>query len=341
MYDATVEPHALKGMTSSLLYAETWQGPNLNRKPRPSRMALNPAARSIEEILLQRTAAAAVAALNAQAQEGRPATGEKRAQLMHLTHLSGVKEALPRATSAPGLSRAQAQADSWLRQLPATSATMRSMNRPATAHQQMRARPRHHGGAARPGSAFVSDPPSRSSSQAALLPHTAARPHPHAASVASMAAAFSEAGERSRQDPGSCSSALPDDERTAELREQVERLTDQLNRIEGVTKQAARLVAAPPPAWPPPPSAPPPTTSPGRLGRLLRPVAGRLGRAERGSRDAPAAAADQRGVHDLAAAEAGALLRHLRRARAPPRHHVPHGAAEAAVQLASNAVGPV
>ena len=75
---------------------------------RLGRPAISQKSRSIEEILLQRTAAAAMASLDAQAQaRGRPA-GQKTqllqfSQLSQLTQMTDLAQSLERATSAPGL----------------------------------------------------------------------------------------------------------------------------------------------------------------------------------------------------------------------------------------------
>ena len=173
---------------------------------RLGRPAINQKSRSIEEILLQRTAAAAMASLDAQAQaRGRPA-GQKTqllqfSQLSQLTQMTDLAQSLQRATSAPGLRVATPQrpfsaaaalsrnqlADSLRAgdaldvrapaQRPATSTVRRTTAHSAT--PEHRAPPQQAG---RPpaGPAPSTDgrwpqPAARESSQAALLPRSAMR----------------------------------------------------------------------------------------------------------------------------------------------------------------------
>jgi hypothetical protein len=174
---------------------------------RLGRPAISQKSRSIEEILLQRTAAAAMASLDAQAQaRGRPA-GQKTqllqlSQLSQLTQMTDLAQSLQRATSAPGLRVATPQrpfsaaaalsrnqlADSLRAgdvldvrapaQRPATSTARRTM---AAAHSATPHRaPPQQAGHPPAGCASSTDgrwpqPAARESSQAALLPRYALR----------------------------------------------------------------------------------------------------------------------------------------------------------------------
>ena len=175
---------------------------------RLGRPAINQKSRSIEEILLQRTAAAAMASLDAQAQaRGRPA-GQKTqllqfSQLSQLTQMTDLAQSLQRATSAPGLRVATPQrpfsaaatlgrnqlADSLRAgdaldvrapaQRPATSTARRTMAAAHSATPEHRARPQQAGhppaGPASSTDGRWPQPAARESSQAALLPRSALR----------------------------------------------------------------------------------------------------------------------------------------------------------------------
>ena len=175
---------------------------------RLGRPAINQNSRSIEEILLQRTAAAAMASLDAQAQaRGRPA-GQKTqllqlSQLSQLTQMTDLAQSLQRATSAPGLRVATPQrpfsaaaalsrnqlADSLRAgdaldvrapaQRPATSTARRTMAAAHSATPEHRARPQQAGhppaGPASSTDGRWPQPAARESSQAALLPRSALR----------------------------------------------------------------------------------------------------------------------------------------------------------------------
>ena len=175
---------------------------------RLGRPAINQKSRSIEEILLQRTAAAAMASLDAQAQaRGRPA-GQKTqllqfSQLSQLTQMTDLAQSLQRATSAPGLRVATPQrpfsaaaalsrnqlADSLRAgdaldvrapaQRPATSTARRTMAAAHSATPEHRAPPQQAGhppaGCASSTDGRWPQPAARESSQAALLPRSALR----------------------------------------------------------------------------------------------------------------------------------------------------------------------
>ena len=177
---------------------------------RLGRPAISQKSRSIEEILLQRTAAAAMASLDAQAQaRGRPA-GQKTqllqfSQLSQLTQMTDLAQSLERATSAPGLrvstpqrpfSAAAALSRNQLAdglrvgdglvvraqaQRPATSTVRRTMTAPQPPAPQHRAAPQPQQAAHPPGASASSTdgrwppPAARESSQAALLPRSALR----------------------------------------------------------------------------------------------------------------------------------------------------------------------
>lgn len=175
---------------------------------RLGRPAISQKSRSIEEILLQRTAAAAMASLDAQAQaRGRPA-GQKTqllqfSQLSQLTQMTDLAQSLQRATSAPGLRFATPQrpfsaaatlsrnqlADSLRTgdfldvrapaQRPATSTARRTMAAAHSATPEHCAPPQQAGhppaGCASSTDGRWPQPAARESSQAALLPRSALR----------------------------------------------------------------------------------------------------------------------------------------------------------------------
>ena len=163
--------------------------------------AFNPVARSIEEILVQRTAATAMASL-------APKSGPKaqpQPQLLRLSQLAP-EASLTRATSAPGLA-ARSRAQMQLAR-PVTSATARTMHRTLVSHRPLEA---DVGGRGQP-------PPSPGAAHGEW-----GRGTPHREMIQAFVGGGGGGGGGG------------EDPRAAELRESVERLAAQLQRMEGLT----------------------------------------------------------------------------------------------------------
>ena len=185
--------------TPGLRLPSSSAAPGSAKRPHTSsgKPAFNPVARSIEEILVQRTAATAMASL-------APKSGPKaqpQPQLLRLSQLAP-EASLTRAMSAPGLaarSRAQMQIAR-----PVSSATARTMHRTLVSHRPLESDMMGGRGQLPPSPGSAHGEWGRGGSQRELIQ--------------------AYVGGGGGEDP-----------RAIELRESVERLASQLQRMEGLT----------------------------------------------------------------------------------------------------------